>query len=38
MLRKLYFKTTKLVNYNNINLSDIIYLFYLPGVSHWHAL
>jgi len=28
MLRKLYFKTTKLVNYSNINSYNMIYLFY----------
>jgi len=27
MLRKLYFETNKLANYNNINSNDIIYLF-----------
>jgi len=32
MLRKLYFETNKLVNYNNITWYDIIYLFYLCNI------
>jgi len=33
MLCKLYFKITKLVNYDNIISSNIIYLFYLHYIT-----
>jgi len=33
MLRKLYFNTNKLINYNNINSSDIIYFSYLYNIT-----